>query len=98
MAKGDLLKEASQLTADAVARKQDAAKLNYPNLAERIKEAAATGASECIVPLSMMGEYDKKLLQDEGFSVSLQDVYHDPQDYKAQYFDKKRQKEWVIRW
>lgn len=91
--------EIRSLTGDAVSKKQDAAKLNYPKIQEDIKSAAARGESEIRIPISRMNEYDRAILVTDGFTVSLVSVeplpYRD--DYKAQYFS-KNDKEWIIRW
>lgn len=92
-----IIDEVKAITANEVAKNQDAAKLNFPALIDRIKVVAALGESECIVPLSQMNEYDKKLLTDEGFMVSLLDIDKRFDDISA-YSRQSPKKEWIIRW
>ena len=68
-----VIDEIKEITATNVAKKQNAAKLNFPNLVVIIKKAAGLGESECIVPESQMNEYDRALLVTEGFRVCLID-------------------------
>ena len=95
---GKVIDEIKEITAVAVYKKQDAAKLNFPKIMEHIKAAAANGHSECRIDSFHMNEYDKRLLQEEGFTVTLVDKKFDRQDdYKllSQFISSK---EWVIRW
>lgn len=93
-----LIDEINELTGNAVAKKQEAAKLNFPKLVEIIKSAAKLGNSECTVSISQMNEFDNKLLQDEGFRVSLVDKPRNYNDAIAQYNPNYPNKEWVIKW
>lgn len=86
------------ITGDAVSKKQDAAKLNFPKIQEDIMVAADRGESEIRISTSRMNEYDKALLVKEGFSVSLVNIERSPyeNDYKSQL--SKYDKEWLVRW
>lgn len=66
-----IIDEIKQITADQVAKKQDAAKINYPKIIDKIKAQAAIGQSTCKLSIHEMNEYDKKLLENDGFSVRL---------------------------
>lgn len=68
-----VIDEIKEITATNVAKKQDAAKLNFPSLIVIIKKAAALGESSCTVSENQMNEYDKHLLVSEGFRVNLID-------------------------
>lgn len=95
---GKVIDEIKEITAVAVSKKQDAAKLNFPKIMEHIKAAAANGHSECRIDSLQMNEYDRRLLQEEGFTVTLVDKTFDRHDdYKllSQFISSK---EWVIRW
>lgn len=98
-----VIDEIRELTATEVAKKQDAAKNNYPTIIEKIKLAASCGVSHCVLRETEMNEYDKRLLEADGFKVYLEDK---PRDWKnkmdnigdyigQQYKDKK---EWRITW
>lgn len=96
----EFINEVKQITADAVVKKQDAAKLNFPKIMEIIKAAAVRGESNCTVSTVQMNEYDRNLLEEEGFSVSLVDK---PKDYKdairqIQWNPNLDSKEWIIKW
>lgn len=92
-----IIEEVKEITAAAVAKKQDAAKLNYPKLIEQIKRSAALGQSECRIDESQMNQYDRELLQKEGFTVSLIDRlnYEDFIKLPGHFIPGK---EWVIKW
>lgn len=94
-----ILEEVKQITAEQVSKKQDAAKLNYPKIIEKIKTAAAKGFSECIFSLSEINEYDKTLLQNDRFIVNLIDIPKDNYYLQSnavgqQIFDKQ----WQVCW
>ena len=96
---GKVIDEIKEITAVAVSKKQDAAKLNFPKIMEHIKAAAANGHSECRIDSLQMNEYDRRLLQEEGFNVSLVDKARG--DYEEHYILLGQfisSKEWVIRW
>lgn len=90
--------EIRSITANAVAKKQDAAKMNYPKLLEKIRSAAQMGESSCRLSLNQMNEYDKALLEKEGYRVILANIEHN--DYKRKYLDNvlNPSKEWKINW
>ena len=95
-----IIEEIKEITASAVAKKQDAAKLNYPKIIEQIKKAASLGESECHIDEYQMNQYDRFLLQQEGFIVHLvdkqnSDKYEDFYKKSGMFISKK---EWVIRW
>jgi len=92
-----IIDEVKEITAKVVAKKQDAAKLNYPKIIEKIKVAAALGFSECKIDETGMNEYDRTLLQQEGFTTYLTDKKN-KDDYKAFSQYGLCSKEWVIRW
>jgi len=94
-----VIDEIKEITANAMAKKQDAAKLNFPKIIEKIKKAAETGESFCKISTHEMNEYDKYLLVAEGFSVSLidrQNKYGD--QYSLAQLLPQSDKEWVIKW
>lgn len=94
-----IIDEVREITANEVAKKQDAAKLNFPKIVEQIKAAAALGQSELRLSTHEINEYDKKLLQGEGFSVNLIDREINYKDQLSQYNpDIKPQKQWKITW
>ena len=97
-----LLQEVRKATQDEVAKKNDAAKLNFPKIVEKIKEAASEGFSKAIISVTEMNEYDKKLLVSEGFTVNLRDIakdYSHPIQFMQQRTDYSAPtKEWVISW
>lgn len=93
-----IIDEVKELTAVAVSKKQDAAKLNYTKIISQVKLAAERGESECRIDSTQMNEYDRQLLQKDGFSVNLVDKPYQNRDdfYKiAQFISSK---EWVIKW
>jgi len=92
-----VIDEIKEITAKVVAKKQDAAKLNYPKIIEKIKAAAALGFSECKIDESEMNEYDRTLLQTDGFRVYLSDK-ENKDNYKAFSQFGICSKEWVIMW
>lgn len=83
-------------------KKQQAAVLNYPTIIEKIKAAAGRGDSEVQLSESLINEFDKKLLEADGFNVKLIDKpkeRFDPQDYKRQIQQYNPDtKIWVIKW
>lgn len=94
-----IIDEVREITSRAVSKKQDAAKLNYPHLIEKIKTSAQSGESFCYIGISSMNEFDKKLLEQDGFVVSLIDL--DIKDYErslAQYIPSTPKKQWKIKW
>lgn len=96
--KNSIINEIKEITAQEVAKKQDAAKLNFPKLIEKIKFAAKRGESKTTIPQSEMNEYDRTLLQNEGFRVWLIDEPKSPyHDYKLDY-TKETRKVWEISW
>ena len=96
---GQILNEVKAITGKQVAKKQDNAKLNFPKLIELIKSAAERGDSHCIVNKSEINEYDKKLLEDEGFSVNITErIKSDYEKYKELGQYSGSNKEWTIRW
>lgn len=85
-----------KITANAVAKKQDAAKLNYPKIIERITNAATRGESFLFLRESECGEYDKQLLEKDGFKVWYTDMPQSKYD-KMQYLQRE-EKGWRISW
>ena len=97
------ISEIREITGNAVAKKQDAAKLNFPKIIEKIRFAAERGESEIYLSERECNEYDKELLTKEGFSVwyTTMPKYQWANDYdylKQQYLDGKGQKGWKISW
>lgn len=92
-----IIDEIKEITATVVAKKQDAAVLNYPKIISQIKSAAELGQSECKIDESRMNEYDRNLLQADGFIVHLVDK-RNKDDYKAFSQFGVSSKEWVIKW
>ena len=95
-----IIDEVKELTESAVSKKQDAAKLNFPTIIEKIKTRAAVGESICLISTDDMNEYDRALLQAEGFRCSLIDKPKSRQDaYNAlaQYVP-KNDKVWEVKW
>ena len=92
-----VIDEVREITAKVVAKKQDAAKLNYPKIIQKIKTAAALGFSECKLEETEMNEYDRQLLQQDGFSSYLTDKKN-KDDYKAFTQFGICSKEWIIKW
>jgi hypothetical protein len=64
-----ILEEVKQLSADALAKKQETAKNNYPKLLEQIKSAAKLGKTSCDFMEYEIDECSKRLLQADGFRV-----------------------------
>lgn len=93
-----IIDEIRQITGDAVAKKQDAAKLNYPKIIEDIKLAAQRGESSTTISVSRMNEYDKQLLEKDGFFVRLQDVKRHPYENFTGISQYTTLKEWLIQW
>lgn len=96
-----VIDEIREITANEVAKKQDAAKLKFPKIIEKIKWSASRGESQLELNENEINEFDKKLLQQEGFSVSLTDAprsnkYEDILN-QAQY-KFKSSKVWIVRW
>lgn len=94
-----IIEEVKEITAAAVAKKQDAAKLNYTKIIEQIKVAAGLGKSDCRVSENQMNEYDKQLLEKDGFKVMLIDKEkpkYDQYDAIGQF--SPYTKEWIIKW
>lgn len=95
-----IIDQVREITANEVAKKQDAAKLNYPKIIEKIKSQASLGNSQCTLSSFEMNEYDKKLLEQDGFSVRLEDD-RTPKDFKESIFYQQHPlpiKIWVIKW
>jgi hypothetical protein len=97
-----LIDRVKAITADAVAKKQDEAKENFPNLIKKITDAAGVGNSEIRIIESCINQFDKKLLEAEGFYVSLVDRIRRPYDDIAGIGQGIRgvvsNKEWLIKW
>ena len=95
-----IIDEIKEITAIAVAKKQDAAKLNYPKIIEKIKASAALGLSECRIEKYEMNEYDMELLKKEGFVVFLKDKKRadDYKDLGSLVNLGMLTKEWIISW
>jgi len=91
---GKIIDEIREITALVVSKKQNAAVLNYPKIISQIRSAAESGLSECKIDSAKMNEYDRSLLQTDGFTVRLVDK--ESKD-RYQQFDAPK-KEWVIRW
>ena len=92
-----IIDEVKALTAEQVAKKQDAAKLNFPKIVDQIRKQAAKGESQCYITLHEMNEFDKKLLEQEGFKVYLEEK---PYKFdKLDYLPKRELlKFWKIMW
>lgn len=89
-----------EITAEAVAKKQDAARLNFPKIIERAKAAAARGDSHVLIPVSEMNEHDVKLLAVENIKAVLIDrpqKRYDPYDMIRQYIPQD-DKVWKVSW
>jgi len=94
-----IIEEIKSITAEKVAAQQESAKLNFPKIIERIRAAAEQGSSQCIIPIAQMNEYDKKLLESEGFNVRLIDEQFDPKkDILSTYKYAGTFKVWEIKW
>lgn len=93
-----VIDEVRAITEEQVAKKQDAAKMNFPNIIEKIKTAASMGETFCIVQTNQMNVYDKALLIAEGFGVSLVDKKITRYDLAAQFNPLAELKEWRIAW
>lgn len=91
-----IIDEIKKITADQVAKKQDVAKLNYPKIIDKIKAQAALGFSSAKFPIYKINEYDKKLLEQEGFHVWLSEEETKYNDYKSIGY--KPSKVWEISW
>lgn len=97
--KTKVIDEIREITAEQVAKKQDAAKLNFPAIIEKMKSAAKFGDSSLRLPESGLNAYDLKLLREEGFNVYLIDEPYTNNRLKE--FDTYKQKPikvWEIRW
>jgi len=93
-----IIDEIREITAEAVAKKQDAAKINFPKLIETIRLKAPLGSS-CTFAEEMINEYDKKLLIAEGFTVSLIDKKPDPRYEPYKEINRAFSiKLWEVRW
>lgn len=95
-----IIEEIREITAQEVAKKQDAAKLNYPKIIEKIKAAAKRGLSECYLEEREINEYDRKMLEQDGFTSRLIDR-SDTDDYKSSSYFRLSGltgKVWVIKW
>lgn len=94
-----IIDEVKAITAEKVAEKQNAATLNFPKIISKIKAQAGIGASSCTVPLNQMNEYDKQLLEKEGFYVRLIDEpKNNYPDYYKTIGQYKQAKVWEITW
>lgn len=93
-----IISEIKEITAIQVAKKQDAAKLNFPNLIDLIKIAAGRGESSLTLPEDRINEYDLKLLKEEGFRVMFIDKPKPkyPNEYKS--LSCRDEKVWEIAW
>jgi len=95
------ISEIREITGNAVAKKQDAAKLNFPKIMEKIRKAAESGDSQIYLSEYECNEYDKELLTNEGFNVWYTTI---PQPkWAAQEWAKQRYmdietKGWKISW
>lgn len=95
-----IIDDIRSITGDAVAKKQEAAKLNFPKIIEKIKKTAEIGESHIYLSEYEVNTFDKELLEKEGFSVWYTDMPTPKwavDAYKAQYLDGK-QKGWKISW
>lgn len=95
-----ILDEVRQISSDAMAKKQDAAKNKMPDLLKQIKGAASLGKTECEFEEYAIDLYSKKLLEAEGFSVWATTKTYDPSDYKAyaQNMFGKSRSIWRVSW
>lgn len=92
-----LIDEVKEITANEIAKKQDAAKLNFPKIIKEIKAQAALGSSSCIIPIYDMNEYDKKLLEQEGFFVYMEEKEKTGFE-KYDYVKQQPIRVWKITW
>jgi hypothetical protein len=95
---GEILKEIQGITSEQCVKKQDKARMNFPALIEKIKSAANNGDSSIIISTYEMNEFDKKLLEDEGFKVYLIDRPRSRYDGLLQYDPSDNKKSWEIKW
>jgi len=89
-----------EITAEAVAKKQDAARLNFPKIIERAKAAAARGDSHVLIPVSEMNEHDARILAAENINAVLIDrpiERYDRSDSLRQYIPQD-DKVWKVSW
>jgi len=92
-----ILDEVRAISSDAIAKKQDSAKVNLPQLIEDIKKAAALGKTECIFRQHEIDQYAKKLLEAEGFRVYS--TTRAPLSYdKLSYLPKEPEPVWQVTW
>lgn len=93
-----ILEEVREISSNAIAKKQDAAKNKMPDLIKQIKGAAALGKTSCEFPEYAMDEYSKELLQKEGFRVYAT-TKENNNDYLGGYtYKSKFSNIWVVSW
>lgn len=93
-----ILEEVRQISSQKIAEKQKAAENKYPSLIEKIKQAAGTGKTECVLIEHEVDEYSKRLLEQDGFTVYVTTEKAD--DYKSFFASGQREfrRIWIIRW
>lgn len=91
------IEQIRETTANVVAKKQDVAKFNFPKILDKIRAQAELGFSKCNISITEMNEYDKSLLEHEGFRVWLIDAPQVKFD-NGIYSQREPLKIWEIGW
>jgi hypothetical protein len=94
-----ILEEVRAISSEAIAKKQDSAKNNYPKLIEQIKKAAQLGKTQCEFSEYEIDQYAKKLLEVEGFCVWA--TTRSPNEMEKYMFNgttSNSKSIWVVRW
>lgn len=94
--KTSVIDEIREITANEVAKKQDSAKNNFLKLIEKIKQAAGRAESEAYFCQHEINEFDKRLLEQEGFRVWLVD--DKLPDWANVYAQREKRKVWKVSW
>lgn len=95
-----IIDEVRAITATKVAELQLEEDLKFPEIIKKIKDAATLGNSKRIFSLSEFGDYTKKLLEKEGFKVSLENREYDYHSSALNSLSSIRadDKIWAVRW
>ena len=95
----NIISEVKVITANKVAEKQKEEQIKFPKIIELIKETANLGSSRRQFRLSEFGEYTKKLLEYEGFKVSLENEEYNYAPSALQSYGRGiDNRVWIVSW
>lgn len=95
----NIISEVRAITANKIAELQLEEEIKFPSIIQKIKENAGYGKSRRTFNLSDFGEHTKKLLEAEGFKVSLEKVEYDRNIAMLNsYRNSLGDKVWAVSW